>query len=106
MPYWREYAEPEYENRWNGLMVRGAPEVECVATCVFPSDAIVGELESGAFLFSEHPLDFAEVTGFHPLARASFERMRAKEEHTSELQSPMYLVCRLLLEKKKYKHNM
>src|SRR5437762_4939094 len=28
------------------------------------------------------------------------ERMRS-EEHTSELQSPMYLVCRLLLEKKK-----
>src|SRR5437879_7483003 len=27
------------------------------------------------------------------------------EEHTSELQSPMYLVCRLLLEKKK-KHIM
>src|SRR5437762_11442615 len=24
------------------------------------------------------------------------------EEHTSELQSPMYLVCRLLLEKKKH----
>src|ERR1017187_10268543 len=26
------------------------------------------------------------------------------EEHTSELQSPMYLVCRLLLEKKKKRH--
>src|SRR5437763_13136298 len=26
------------------------------------------------------------------------------EEHTSELQSPMYLVCRLLLEKKKTLH--
>src|SRR5437764_5049220 len=26
------------------------------------------------------------------------------EEHTSELQSPMYLVCRLLLEKKKTTH--
>src|SRR5437763_13316197 len=26
------------------------------------------------------------------------------EEHTSELQSPMYLVCRLLLEKKKTKN--
>src|ERR1017187_10845524 len=26
------------------------------------------------------------------------------EEHTSELQSPMYLVCRLLLEKKKHKY--
>src|SRR5437762_4929833 len=33
--------------------------------------------------------------GFEPVAR---ER---SEEHTSELQSPMYLVCRLLLEKKK-----
>src|ERR1017187_10681491 len=27
------------------------------------------------------------------------------EEHTSELQSPMYLVCRLLLEKKKKTHS-
>src|SRR5437764_4461281 len=32
-----------------------------------------------------------------------FEMIRGyrSEEHTSELQSPMYLVCRLLLEKKK-----
>src|ERR1017187_6708723 len=29
--------------------------------------------------------------------------MPRSEEHTSELQSPMYLVCRLLLEKKKSK---
>src|SRR5437764_10015937 len=28
-------------------------------------------------------------------------RLVRSEEHTSELQSPMYLVCRLLLEKKK-----
>src|SRR5437764_9854109 len=42
----------------------------------------------------------------------TLERMRQltlevscrSEEHTSELQSPMYLVCRLLLEKKK-KHD-
>src|SRR5437762_11121987 len=27
-----------------------------------------------------------------------------RKEHTSELQSPMYLVCRLLLEKKNYRH--
>src|SRR5437762_7089948 len=31
-------------------------------------------------------------------------RPRRSEEHTSELQSPMYLVCRLLLEKKKPSH--
>src|SRR5437879_7140402 len=30
-------------------------------------------------------------------------RRKRSEEHTSELQSPMYLVCRLLLEKKKKK---
>src|SRR5437764_13498720 len=35
----------------------------------------------------------------HLSKRTSFERR--SEEHTSELQSPMYLVCRLLLEKKK-----
>src|SRR5437764_12628950 len=32
-------------------------------------------------------------------------RVDRSEEHTSELQSPMYLVCRLLLEKKKQKNN-
>src|SRR5208337_4335273 len=31
--------------------------------------------------------------------------MARSEEHTSELQSPMYLVCRLLLEKKKTSKN-
>src|SRR5437764_5855757 len=31
--------------------------------------------------------------------------VRRSEEHTSELQSPMYLVCRLLLEKKKIIYN-
>src|SRR5437879_8658443 len=33
-------------------------------------------------------------------------RPSRSEEHTSELQSPMYLVCRLLLEKKKKKKNI
>src|SRR5437764_9270415 len=33
------------------------------------------------------------------------EVVSRSEEHTSELQSPMYLVCRLLLEKKK-KHRI
>src|SRR5437762_4743386 len=33
-------------------------------------------------------------------ATGAFDEVRS-EEHTSELQSPMYLVCRLLLEKKK-----
>jgi len=39
----------------------------------------------------------------HSPKKPGSEAMRS-EEHTSELQSPMYLVCRLLLEKKKKKN--
>src|SRR5437762_4716966 len=38
-------------------------------------------------------------TGRDPANRTAWASLRS-EEHTSELQSPMYLVCRLLLEKK------
>src|SRR5437764_6477459 len=44
-----------------------------------------------------------EETDIPPHRRPSTTR---SEEHTSELQSPMYLVCRLLLEKKKNYHNL
>src|SRR5687767_15256267 len=37
----------------------------------------------------------------HRLARANQQHHDRSEEHTSELQSLAYLVCRLLLEKKK-----
>src|SRR5437764_6889709 len=40
------------------------------------------------------------VTG-QDLPHAMLDARERSEEHTSELQSPMYLVCRLLLEKKK-----
>src|SRR2546423_11005855 len=38
----------------------------------------------------------------HGLARRCGEHTQRSEEHTSELQSLAYLVCRLLLEKKKH----
>src|SRR5437879_12099875 len=40
------------------------------------------------------------IFGFLPTCGSGRSTARS-EEHTSELQSPMYLVCRLLLEKKK-----
>src|SRR5437762_7264792 len=40
------------------------------------------------------------VLGEYHAGRGAADAARS-EEHTSELQSPMYLVCRLLLEKKK-----
>src|SRR5437764_7592769 len=41
-----------------------------------------------------------QLAGMGARERDIFQSSRS-EEHTSELQSPMYLVCRLLLEKKK-----
>src|SRR3712207_7098418 len=46
----------------------------------------------------------AHAGGLHGVAAGEVGRLRAEdrsEEHTSELQSRQYLVCRLLLEKKK-----
>src|SRR5690348_17957329 len=47
-------------------------------------------------------VDQREAVGADP--RHAFVRRRS-EEHTSELQSPVHLVCRLLLEKKKQTNN-
>src|SRR6266487_6883819 len=44
------------------------------------------------------------LTGSWPSSAAGCWPTRS-EEHTSELQSPVHLVCRLLLEKKKKKKN-
>src|SRR3712207_7104288 len=46
---------------------------------------------ASAFIFGENP--------YYPVD------LRRSEEHTSELQSRQYLVCRLLLEKKKIQHH-
>src|SRR2546426_5030100 len=45
-------------------------------------------------------VEIAERTGY-TVVQVSRLRRRRSEEHTSELQSPCNLVCRLLLEKKK-----
>src|SRR5229473_8680974 len=47
----------------------------------------------------------ARLLAISDRTRHSPSLARRSEEHTSELQSLAYLVCRLLLEKKKKKHN-
>src|SRR2546422_4051723 len=47
----------------------------------------------------------AQGTRQEPLPAIGLRRQRRSEEHTSELQSRLHLVCRLLLEKKKKKTN-
>jgi putative NIF3 family GTP cyclohydrolase 1 type 2 len=76
--YWRDFVEPDWVERRNGLMVRGADEVEQVATCVFPSARVVDEREPRTFLFSEHPVDLEDEPGFLPLPRETFEVMRLR----------------------------
>src|SRR5437763_2399726 len=55
------------------------------------------------FLSYLFPYNFtAKSCGRSPTGTMVTRKLRS-EEHTSELQSPMYIVCRLLLEKKKFK---
>src|ERR1022692_5021547 len=60
--------------------------------------AIVGDDES---LFKSRAIDSLTMFKFIDLLESIFPIRIRSEEHTSELQSPCNLVCRLLLEKKK-----
>src|SRR5258707_7390951 len=46
-----------------------------------------------------------QIEGRHPHRQKNLVEIGRSEEHTSELQSRQYLVCRLLLEKKKKMNN-
>src|SRR5438876_8405187 len=48
----------------------------------------------------------AYLRAFRGFDRLRGSDVKRSEEHTSELQSPVHLVCRLLLEKKKKKKNI
>src|SRR5256885_7976768 len=55
-------------------------------------------------LFRSHVRDaFEEESGIEDIKRVTPALAHRSEEHTSELQSPCNLVCRLLLEKKNIK---
>src|SRR5687768_18298757 len=50
-------------------------------------------------------ISISRIAHNSPVGSSCFSRTRS-EEHTSELQSRLHLVCRLLLEKKKKKKNI
>src|SRR2546422_3103833 len=86
-------------------MIRRPPR-----STLFPYTTLFRSARLGVTLGAD-PLTFAGLAGMGDLvltATATLSRnytlgMRS-EEHTSELQSRLHLVCRLLLEKKKKKH--
>src|SRR5256885_4651969 len=62
--------------------------------------AYIGERRCG---MGSSPCLFEIVSSVRPEDTISNKHGERSEEHTSELQSPCNLVCRLLLEKKKHK---
>src|SRR5207248_9527182 len=84
-------ALPIYPRRERGRDVPASASGSDAATC----DATSVQLRPGC------PISTLEVGG--PVAWLSSAPPTRSEEHTSELQSPYDLVCRLLLEKKKKK---
>src|SRR2546422_3934219 len=55
-------------------------------------------------LNSRNDIRSASYSSSRPMSTLSTPRMSRSEEHTSELQSRLHLVCRLLLEKKNKPH--
>src|SRR2546425_4576622 len=73
-------------------------------TTLFRSELSGGELRVNRQRehFSRRPLRLGQLAALvAEMAEAALQVQRRSEEHTSELQSLAYLVCRLLLEKKK-----
>src|SRR5256885_9950719 len=68
------------------------------AACVVQQRRVAGLVAALLDLADEDHM----VAFFMAMAVAALEDGGRSEEHTSELQSPCNLVCRLLLEKKKY----
>src|SRR5258707_4203546 len=71
-------------------------------TTLFRSQALGGTTSTGALAHLAQGLSLARGhRGPHCQSETGFRPSMRSEEHTSELQSRQYLVCRLLLEKKK-----
>jgi putative NIF3 family GTP cyclohydrolase 1 type 2 len=58
---WQSYFEADFVSRFNGLMLKGAEEVNRVYCSVFPTDEVLQKFvdiaEPGDLLFLHHPLD-------------------------------------------------
>src|SRR4051794_41558200 len=75
-------------------MIRRPPR-----STLFPYTTLFRSLDDQVVALSG--AEAGERSGDHRRVRVDGAHVDRSEEHTSELQSPVHLVCRLLLEKKK-----
>src|SRR3712207_7410185 len=98
-------------------MAEGKPALDIINTELLDGMKVVGELFGSGQMQLPFVLQSAEVMKaavrfLEPFmekvggatAKGTMVLATRSEEHTSELQSRQYLVCRLLLEKKKHIH--
>jgi putative NIF3 family GTP cyclohydrolase 1 type 2 len=100
---WRSYFEPEFNVRFNGLMMRGAAEVGTVYCAVFPSDVVldrfIEQANPGDLFFSHHALDMrmgdprrkSETAAFLPIPVTRLQAMRDKRLSYYSCHIPMDL---------------
>src|SRR2546422_6958647 len=81
--------------------------IVCAVDCgsVVNPDIVKAQIEGGV-IFGIGGALWGEVTLKNGrVEQSNFHNVRRSEEHTSELQSRLHLVCRLLLEKKKKRNS-
>src|SRR5687768_14075127 len=88
--------------RGKALDILQSAPIEGFSARVTAADSINAAAGADAIILADHASGQGEHNGEAGLALV---RQLRSEEHTSELQSRLHLVCRLLLEKKKKKKN-
>src|SRR5437879_8531872 len=89
----------QYRDSFNGHTGKKQFDSECVAETVCMSVRNACEFEESAQSRLPASHDAFQLPSSAPKEKPIRDFWRRSEEHTSELQSPMYPVCRLLLEK-------
>jgi putative NIF3 family GTP cyclohydrolase 1 type 2 len=97
---WRDWMEPLFCTRFNGLMLRGAEEVRGVFLAAFPSrvvlDRFLNEADPGALLFLHHPIDLesGDPRGewghfFQPISPAHVRALQARQLSIYSCHAPL-----------------
>lgn len=97
---WKEKFEPEFNEQFNGLMIKGNPEVKNVFLAVFPTEEVLEEFihngKSGDLLFMHHPLlmecgdpNGKWGRGFVPIEETLLDQVRSKGLSIYTCHAPM-----------------